>query len=319
MTVLLLSAGRRVELFQAIQSAATDLLGAGCKVLAADMRPDLSAACSFSHSNCVLPRVSDPGYLNALLSLCQHQNIKLVVPTIDTELLLLARQRESFADLGIDLLVSDPSLVELCRDKTKTPALFASIGIGTPLTLDVNSLQFPCFVKPVSGSCSHGVRSISSSLHLSQAELLDPSNIFQELVPPSWQEYTADCWFNRDGLLCSIVPRERLEVRGGEISKGVTRRGAVLELLRPALEKLEGARGCLTVQVFLSPDRDRLLGVEINPRFGGGYPLSHAAGAAFPEMMIRDWLLGEPISWIDSWQSDLLMLRYDSMVLRSLG
>ena len=115
-----------------------------------------------------------------------------------------------------------------------------------------------------------------------------------------------------------MVPRERLETRGGEISKGITRRGAVMTLLRPALEKLRQARGCLTVQIFLSPNHDRLLGVEINPRFGGGYPLSHEAGAGFPQLMIREWLLSESLSWQDEWKANMMMLRYDSMVISSV-
>jgi carbamoyl-phosphate synthase large subunit len=110
-----------------------------------------------------------------------------------------------------------------------------------------------------------------------------------------------------------------LEVRGGEISKGITRRDGVIPLLEPCLERLQGARGCLTVQVFANPERTRLRGVEINPRFGGGYPLSHAAGAAFPELLIREWLLGQRPEPNNSWQADLLMLRHDAMVLRSDG
>ena len=92
-----------------------------------------------------------------------------------------------------------------------------------------------------------------------------------------------------------------------------------MSLLRPSLERLQSACGCLTVQVFLSPDQDRLLGIEINPRFGGGYPLSHDAGAGYPQLMIREWLLGESLIWQDNWQADLMMLRYDAKVIKSIG
>ena len=318
-TILLLSAGRRVDLLQSFSRASRDLLPSGSRVFAADACNDLSAACSFADESFFLPRVNSPDYLTSLLSLCRSQDVRLIIPTIDTELPILSSQQSIFNKLGVDVLISDYSLVELCRDKRKTFDLFTSIGIKSPLIFDPSKISYPCFVKPISGSCSQGARIVNSESDLSISDLEDPDNIFQELVPSSWQEYSVDCLFGRDGRLISMVPRERLETRAGEISKGITRRGAVMQLLKPALTKLVGARGCLTVQVFLSPEQDSISGIEINPRFGGGYPLSHSAGARFPELIISEWLLGGSPPWHDNWRSDLLMLRYDSMVFRSLA
>lgn len=318
MSILLLSAGRRVDLLRAIESSVNDLLPKSSHVLAADFSPNRSAACSLAYAAFKLPKVTDPGYLPALRSLCKQQNVRLVIPTIDTELLPLARESNNLVEDGISIVVSDLELIKQCRDKRLTASLFSSIGIESPAILNPKSLHFPCFLKPISGSCSQGARCIPSQMHLSAADVDDPNNIFQDFVPSTWQEYTVDVLFSKTGRLISMVPRERLETRGGEISKGVTRHGVVMNLLKPALERLQGARGCLTVQVFLSPEQNRLLGVEINPRFGGGYPLSHAAGAGFPEMIIREWLLGELPSWCDNWKGDQMMLRYDSMVISSL-
>ena len=210
-----------------------------------------------------------------------QQNICLLIPTIDSELLILAEERKRLASAGIMVLVSDAELVSFCRDKRQTVNLFSSIGIDSPAILDPQSLSYPCFVRPISGSSSKGVRSIPSALHLSTFEKDDPNNLFQEFVPSTWQEYSVDCWFSRDSRLISMVPRERIETRGGEISKGVTRRGAVLSLLRPSLERLQSACGCLTVQVFRS---DQILGIE-STGFGGGYP--QAVLVLVITMMIR--------------------------------
>ncbi|WP_010316309.1 ATP-grasp domain-containing protein [Synechococcus sp. CB0205] len=316
-TLLLSSAGRRVELLQALQQASRSLLGPEARVIATDLHPDLSAACALADGAYAMPRVTDPAFPDALLALCQEQGVVLVIPTIDTELLVLAQASSAFAAADVQVLISEPELVSACRDKRRTADLFAAIGLPSPAVLDPAHLRFPCFLKPVDGSCSQGVRPIPSEHHLTAAERSDPRNLFQELIPPHWQEYTVDAWYGRDGRLLAMVPRQRLETRGGEISKGITRKDGVISLLRPCLERIQGARGCLTVQVFTNPERDRLLGVEINPRFGGGYPLSHAAGVNFPELLIREWLLGETPSSIDDWQADLLMLRYDSMVLRA--
>ena len=318
-SILLSSAGRRVGLLEAVRQAAGNLLGPSSRVIATDLNPDRSAACVLADEAYAVPRVTDPAFPEVLLRLCVDQGVGLVIPTIDTELPVLAREQARFAAEGVQVVISALDLVAACRNKRHTADLFAQIGLPSPALLDAHSLTYPCFLKPIDGSCSQGVRMVPTADHLSAADLLDSRNIFQNLIPTTWQEYTVDACYGRDSRLLAMVPRQRLETRGGEISKGITRRDEVIPLLRPCLERIEGARGCLTVQVFANPDRDQLLGVEINPRFGGGYPLSHAAGASFPELLIREWLLGERPEPNDNWQADLLMLRYDTMVLRSHG
>lgn len=81
------------------------------------------------------------------------------------------------------------------------------------------------------------------------------------------------------------------------------------------LKYIEGARGCLTIQVFLSKNQDVILGIEINPRFGGGYPLSYLAGANYSKWVIQEYLLDQDIAEFNGWKDNLLMLRYDAEVL----
>ena len=126
--ILLLSAGRRVELLQSIISAAHDLLPADFRVLAADATPELSAACSFADDSFVLPRVNDPDYLSCLRLLCVQQNICLLIPTIDSELLILAEERKRLASAGIMVLISDAELVSFCVTSVKL-SIFSSIGL----------------------------------------------------------------------------------------------------------------------------------------------------------------------------------------------
>ena len=104
-------------------------------------------------------------------------------------------------------------------------------------------------------------------------------------------------------------------MRSGEVSKGVTRRNHIVEYLKPKLSHLSGARGCLTLQIFAKADGSSFKAIEINPRFGGGYPLSYAAGANFPRWLLQEYLLEESPDFHDDWQADLLMLRYDAHVL----
>lgn len=317
--ILITSAGRRGELIQIWKESALAILGQEARVYANDLNPSLSAACQLADQSFAICRCTEPEYSDQVLEQCLAHGIQLVIPTIDTELQALADARETFAKAGVQVAVSDSDLVRHCRDKRRTSTLFASLSIPTPKILDPASLTFPCFMKPVGGSCSQGIKAIPSADHLAPIDTLNPDNLFQELVPSNWIEYTVDLYYSKLGELLGCVPRQRLEVRGGEISKGVTRKGNVLQSLRSCLGTLNGARGVLTLQLFVNPCNEKILGIEINPRFGGGYPMSHAAGVDYPGMLIREYLLGECLAYGEPWEANLVMLRHDTMVVSSVS
>jgi carbamoyl-phosphate synthase large subunit len=84
--------------------------------------------------------------------------------------------------------------------------------------------------------------------------------------------------------------------------------------LKDRLGHIEGCVGCICVQLFFHPDTKDMVGIEINPRFGGGYPLSYMCGGNFPELLIREYFLGETVEYFDTWKEGMLMLRYDDAV-----
>jgi carbamoyl-phosphate synthase large subunit len=124
-------------------------------------------------------------------------------------------------------------------------------------------------------------------------------------------EFTADCFYDQKGMLKCAVPRLRIETRGGEISKGVTKNNELTEFIFEKLGFLEGARGVLTWQFFFGKKSKKIFGIELNPRFGGGFPLSYEAGANYPGWLIEEYLFGKRIKEFHSWQENLGMLRYD--------
>jgi len=262
-----------------------------------------------------MPRVTAAGYMDHLLTLCEQHDVGLVIPTIDTDLLGLSQSVDRFADQGIQLVISNEALIQQCRDKRQTGSLFASLSIDTPRLLNRSQLTFPCFAKPYDGSRSIGAAKLSQPSDLTESMRDDSKLMFMEYIDKSFDEYTVDAYFDRSGNLKCLVPRHRLEVRDGEISKGVTRNNHVYHYLKERLVKLTGARGCLTVQLFAQPDGQRYAALEINPRFGGGYPLSYAAGANYPGWLIDEYLLNRTVPFFDGWEPNLLMLRYDSQVL----
>lgn len=312
--VLILSAGRRVELVIAFREA-MDKLNIQGKIMCTDMAPELSSACLVADEFFTVPRATDSSYVDVLRDICQENSIKLVIPTIDTDLEKLSYAKDSFNKFGCHISVPDHKFVAACRDKRKTADLFQSLQISSPVIYDSNSMVFPCFCKPYNGSSSIGAFVIQSATDLTDEILTNKNNMFMELIGKDYIEVTVDCYFSKDHELKCLVPRERIEVRSGEVSKGVTRKGPVYDYLFKRLNKIPGVVGCITVQLFYNKMSGDIKGLEINPRFGGGYPLSYAAGADYPLYLINEYINHETVDYFDNWEPNLLMLRYDAKVL----
>ena len=123
-------------------------------------------------------------------------------------------------------------------------------------------------------------------------------------------------YYDQSNRLRCVVPRKRVEVRDGEVNKGLTQRNAIIPYLQERMSFIDGDIGCLTAQFFLHKEDSRVYGIEINPRFGGGYPLSYLAGANFPAWILSEYMRNEKVAdHFDDWEADLLMLRYDHEIL----
>jgi carbamoyl-phosphate synthase large subunit len=312
--ILITSAGRRVELVDSFKIESRKL-DRESKVFCTDLNPELSSACQVADLYFRSPRVTSKEYISFLKQICTANSIVLIVPTIDTELLVLSEHREEFLELGVNIIISDTSLIQVCRNKNYTVDLLNNIDIETPIIYNVKNLSYPCFVKPYDGSCSVGAFALNDESMLTIEILENPKNMFMELVPESYDEYTVDIYYDKFGSLKSLVPRLRIETRAGEISKGLTSKGVVYDYLRDKLRNLKGVRGCITLQLFVNLKEKSFKAIEINPRFGGGYPVSYAAGANFPKMLIQEYILEKDVDFVDGWEDNLLMLRYDSKVL----
>lgn len=310
--VLILSAGRRVSLVRGFQAVAH---AREIGVFAADMNPGMSSACQIADKRFRLPHVLDPAYPDALAALCDEKEVALVIPTLDTELAVLSGLRASFLVRGTTIVVSDAHLIGICHDKRKTASFFAEMGLNSPNIMDHSALSYPLIVKPYDGSLSTGVHVLRSADDLSDTMLADQRNMFcQYLDPADYAEYTCDTYFDDAGHIRCVVPRRRIEVRGGEVAKGKTERNNIVPFLRETLTVLPGARGCLTIQIMRHHQTGELYLIEVNARFGGGYPLTSQSGAIYHEWLIREYLYGEAISDFDSWRDGMLMLRYDGEV-----
>lgn len=312
--VLITSAGQRVALVKDFQETLKRFFPEG-KVYTTDMNPKLAPAAYVSDGCFEVPRCTSEDYIESLLTICLGNGIGLIVPTIDTELAILSANKEIFAKQGITLSVSDYDFVMMCRDKRNTGEFFEKHGIRVPKAIDKYHPTFPLFAKPYDGSLSTNLHYIKNAEELTEEILNDPKLLFMEYIDKNvYKEYTIDMYYGRDHKVKCIVPRERIKIRAGEINKGLTEKEPLTQYLLDRLETIEGCIGCICIQLFLNPHTGDVVGIEINPRFGGGYPQTYAAGGNYPEYLIREFFLGENIEYFDGWKDHLLMLRYDDAV-----
>jgi carbamoyl-phosphate synthase large subunit len=315
MNILITSAGQRVSLVRAFQTQLRSVFP-DAKVYTTDMQPELSAACNVSDGYFKVKRVTDPAYISELLDCCHENNIKMIVPTIDTELLVLAKNKSLFSAKGVHVIVCGETFTGQCRDKRQINHFFTNAGIEIPGPVDKAAPTFPLFIKPFDGSLSADIYLVTKSEQLTEEQLSNPRFMFMEYIDKKdYDEYTVDMYYDRKNEVKCIVPRRRMLIRAGEINKGLTCKNSIVTFLRDKLAKIDGAIGCLTLQLFLHKVTGRIVAIEINPRFGGGYPLSYRAGANYPLWLINEYFLNQEISYTDGWEDSLLMLRYDDEVI----
>jgi carbamoyl-phosphate synthase large subunit len=309
--ILFSSAGRRGALVGLLRES-LHRLGLGGLVHACDVTP-YAAALQLADRRHLVPRHDDPRFIDAVLEICVRDGIRLVVPTHDAELPLYAAARQRFAEIGCTVSISGPATVAIGRDKRRTNEWLRSTGLpcvrqGTPAEVQAapDRWRWPLIVKPRAGSAGIGVRVVHRGERLDD----DPDVIVEERA--TGDEHTVDLLILGDGTCPIVVPRRRLEVRAGEVSKGATVRHAALEsLARRAAGLLPDAYGVLNLQVFADGEELRI--IELNARYGGGFPLAYEAGARLPEWTIEE-LLGRTSTIVDDWRGGVVMLRYDEAV-----
>ena len=318
-SLLLSCSGRRVELLRIWERTFLEL-GIDGEVVATDAQP-FAPAFALATKQAIVPRVMHPDFLPRMFQICQEYQIRWIIPTIDTELPILARSRPLFEAAGVHVMISDPETIEIGADKRKTHAWFVANGFPTFKQCSMDEAlsdpdwEYPCFAKPVDGSRSIGAARIESrqALEIRKKSGEHDKDVIESLG--AGVEVTVDTYVSeKTGKCLCVVPRRRLEVRDGEVSKAKTFESPeIVELVRKVAEKLPGARGTLCIQLFWHPETHAIQLMEINPRFGGGFPLTDAAGAHFTRWFIEEDE-GIPCTANENWKRDLVMLRYDQSV-----
>ena len=324
-SVLFTCIGRRVSLLENFRRAAKQLK-INVSFLGTDTT-ELTPALQLCDRRYRVKPTTHTGYIKQLLSIVKANRVKLLIPTVDLDLKHLAQNKSKFATLGCRVLVSDPQVIDICQDKRKTHKFLLKNNFDTPITISlqtalknsqssiVNSqskIRFPLFVKPWDGYAGRGNAVVNNRKELLFYSKMIPNPICQELVEGT--EYTCDVYVDFSMKVLCVVPRKRIEVRAGEVSKGqVIKNTRIMNEAAMLVEKLEAGPGVITLQLFLTSD-GKVRFIEINPRFGGGAPLSIKAGADFPKWILQELTDKKPNIRPDGFKDNLIMLRYDGEV-----
>ena len=318
MKLLFTSVGRRVELIQSFKTTAKDM-NVDLHIIGADM-VDTAPALYFCDDIKIVPRISSDNYIDSLLSICKEENVDAIIPTIDTELLKLSKHKAEFEELGVKVFISDYDKIKICRDKRYTYEYFTSIGLNSPKTFDdVENYNcgFPAFIKPKDGSSSINAYKVDNMEDLK----LYASKIENYIIQPfiSGKEYTVDIFCDYCGNPVFITPRERIAVRSGEVLKTrICQNDVIIEEMKNLVKDFKPV-GQIAVQLIQDEFTKENYYIEINPRFGGGSPLSMKAGANSAEAMIKI-LNGESLCYVPySARDNEIYSRYDQSVCVKAG
>ena len=258
----------------------------------------------------ILPRGDGERFADVVLDWCTRQAIDVLVPTVDSELIPLARRRPEFEQAGIRLALAPLSTLEVCLDKWALHGRCRG-QVCAPDTMLVDeafepaSAPLPAIVKPRTGSGSRGIYRVDRVEQLQRLER-DGSLLVQELLPGA--EYSIDVLATRQGQVIAIVPRERLKIDSGIAVTGRTRHDDALDSIARRVAEVIGLTGVANVQVKLNAHGEPAL-LEVNPRFPGTMALTVASGIDMPWLSVAD-ALGEPIPHTMLPFADLAMVRF---------
>lgn len=317
MKILLTAIGKRVQLIKHLKKSNY--------VVGVDSG-DIAPAMHFVDSFHKVPKCYEENFIDILFNICVQEKIDMLIPLYEKEFIRLCDNRKKFEDRGVTLLLSDKKIIETANDKIKTYNFFRDNKINTPLSfakkniilaLNEKIVGYPLIIKPKFGMGSQGVFKINNENELMFFLSYIEEPIIQEFIRGI--EYTIDVLCGLNGEIISVVPRERLEVRAGEVSKARTvKHQGIIDETITLISKLNNSKlgikaiGPLNIQCIATTTNE-IKFIEINPRFGGGVPLTFEAGIDYGKILNK-MMYGETIQPIIGEFKETTMLRYDEAI-----
>jgi carbamoyl-phosphate synthase large subunit len=308
--VLFTCAGQRVDVVTAFRRA-------GGFTVAADLDP-LAPAAHCADRAVTPPPVADPGYVATLADAVREHDVRLIVPLTDIDMRELVAGRE---ELGALLLLPERDVVERTVDKYAAHLFLAERGFDSPPTWPAASLPedlpFPVLVKSRLG---YGSRNIFRARDRAELEFFLGHTPVDSIVQRecNGEEFSIDVFCDLEGRCLNAVPRTMIESKGGESIKGMTIKDDVLIELGRAVAEAFPLVGPATIQCFRTEEGRHEL-TDVNPRFGGAFPLPQAAGAAYPQLALALARGERPEPRVGAFREGVVMTRFYSHLSLTAG
>jgi len=320
MNILILAAGTRNKIVQYFKQA---FEGVG-NVVAADASA-LAPALYEADRHFIVPAISDPGYIEAVLDICRKEQISGVLSLIDPELSVLAANEDRFRTLGVQVIGSSYELCELSLDKMRMYSWLKSHHYACARSwmdwqafyraVDAGEAGYPVFVKPYRGSASI---SIFKAADREMVEFLfahEDGLIIQEYL--DGQEIGADVYIDMiSGEVVSIFTKKKIKMRAGETDKAVSFKDPALFQLIERFALEAGYRGQIDIDLFSIEGRYFIS--EVNPRFGGGYPHAHEAGCDHMRLILSNLRGKANEKRIGAYEDGIYMMKYNEVKIMKL-
>lgn len=302
LNILMLGGARRVSMAELLKSSAKRL-GVEIEIFSYELITQVPIAVVGTVIKGL--KWTDPDVVDDIERICRENEIRIILPFVDGAIEIAARCADRMPDVFVP--VSDPQTCEMMFDKVTAAKVFKQANLPIPKTYNVISAEMPAIAKPRRGSASRGIKVFHNLDDLMHLENLN-DYLVQEFIE-DMTEYTVDCYISRTGETLVTVPRIRLEIMGGEVTRTETCRNAELEELSRKVIETFNFRGPVTIQFLHDRRTNRYLIMEINPRLGGGVVCSIYAGAPITDYILRE-ALGVAVAPTNDWCDKTLMARY---------
>ncbi|MCI8533687.1 MAG: ATP-grasp domain-containing protein [Lachnospiraceae bacterium] len=318
MNILILSCGTRNKIVQYMKR---ELSGRG-RVIATDMSPNAPALYE-ADAFYLVPKITEPGYIDRVLEICRKEQIQGVFSLIDPELSLLAEHEQSFRQIGTTVIGSSYELCERTLDKWQMYLWLKEHGYACAGSyvdkeafyrdVEKGKISYPVFVKPVRGSASIAITRAEDRETVEFLFSHGEGLLIQEYL--RGQEIGADCYIDMiSGETVSVFTKKKLVMRAGETDKGISFQDPVLFELIERFVKESGFRGQIDIDIF---ECDGVYYIsEVNPRFGGGYPHAYEAGVNHMKYMVRNLEGKCNVPELGDYEEGIVMMKYNEIRIR---
>ena len=302
LTVLFLGGARRVSFAQLLKESG-EKLGVKINIVSYDLSEEVPVSLEAKVVKGL--KWDDKDIISDLSKVIAEYKVKVILPIVNGAIEIASICKELFPELFVP--VTDFNTARVLFDKVEAAKAFKDADLPIPRTYSVLSAVMPAIAKPRKGSRSRGIQifyDMEDLMHLQNLQ----DYIIQEYIEHK-KEYTVDAYVDSKGEILVSVPRERLEIMGGESTRTITVRNEFLENLTKTVIEKFNLRGPVNIQFLYDPENDRYLLSEVNPRLGGAVICSILAGAPITDYIIKE-ALGEPLKKCEDWKSGTLLARY---------